>query len=179
LLISGSLRVGSTNTAALKTAAGVAPAGTTAHLYDGLAALPAFNPDDDHDPLPAAVARLRDEVHRADGLVFSVPEYAGALPGSLKNLLDWTIGDPDPRSVNGKPVAWLNVSARGAADAHDSLRRILRYAGARLIEGACLDVPVTQADVGQDGSIADERIRGAVAAALHRLVEQIGGRPEV
>ena len=47
LLISGSTRSGSTNTAALRTIAAVAPAGVSAELYDGLAGLPAFNPDQD------------------------------------------------------------------------------------------------------------------------------------
>ncbi|MGC4939222.1 NADPH-dependent FMN reductase [Kribbella sp. DT2] len=57
LLISGSTRSGSTNTAVLRTAAGVAPEGITTTLFDGLADLPAFNPDDDHDPLHPAVAK--------------------------------------------------------------------------------------------------------------------------
>ncbi|WP_306796085.1 NAD(P)H-dependent oxidoreductase [Nocardia sp. XZ_19_369] len=25
-------------------------------------------------------------------VLFCTPEYAGTLPGSLKNLLDWTVG---------------------------------------------------------------------------------------
>ena len=37
------------------------------------------------------MTRLRGTIHEADALLFSTPEYAGALPGSLKNLLDWTI----------------------------------------------------------------------------------------
>ncbi len=41
LLIPGSLRSASTNTALLRTARTVAPARTSAVLYDGLAALPA------------------------------------------------------------------------------------------------------------------------------------------
>src|SRR5262249_37352012 len=43
LLISGSTRGGSVNTAALATVAALAPAPVTAVAYDGLAALPAFN----------------------------------------------------------------------------------------------------------------------------------------
>ncbi|MGW3122206.1 NADPH-dependent FMN reductase [Streptomyces sp. NPDC001107] len=60
LLLSGSLRVGSTNEAVLRTARAVAPSvPVEAVLYDGLAGLPHFNPDDDVDPLPEAVAGLR------------------------------------------------------------------------------------------------------------------------
>src|SRR5690349_16190014 len=59
LLVSGSTRAGSTNTAALRTLRVLAAPPVAAVLYDEMADLPAFNPDDDHDPLPPAVARMR------------------------------------------------------------------------------------------------------------------------
>lgn len=151
LLISGSLRDHSTNTAVLRTAAAVAPPGTIALLGAFLAELPHFNPDDDVDPLPAPVAELRGRIHDADAIVVSTPEYAGALPGSFKNLLDWTIDDDQPRSINGKPVAWINASPRKAAGAHASLRTVLGYAGAVVVEEACIEVPVTGSMIGDDG----------------------------
>lgn len=49
--------------------------------------------------LDDVVADLRAEIHRSDAVVVSSPEYAGALPGSFKNLLDWTIGDDQPGSM--------------------------------------------------------------------------------
>ena len=89
----GAFRGGSTNTAVLRTAQALAPEGVTAFLYEGVGELPQFNPDDDVIPLPAAVDDLRTQIRRASGVLFSTPEYAGGLPGSFKNLLDWTIGD--------------------------------------------------------------------------------------
>jgi chromate reductase, NAD(P)H dehydrogenase (quinone) len=65
LLISGSTRSGSANTAALVTAAALAPERVTPVLYGGLADLPAFNPDHDGDLLPAAAAGLRGEIGAA------------------------------------------------------------------------------------------------------------------
>ena len=47
LLISGSLRSASTNTAALRTARAVAPAGVEVTVYEGLERRPPYNPDDD------------------------------------------------------------------------------------------------------------------------------------
>jgi len=47
LLISGSLRAGSTNSALLRTAQACSPSGVETTLYEGLGALPHFNPDDD------------------------------------------------------------------------------------------------------------------------------------
>src|SRR4051794_18403425 len=52
--------------------------------------LPAFVPAD--DALPPPVVDLLTRIDNADAVVVSTPEYAGGLPGSLKNLLDRTVG---------------------------------------------------------------------------------------
>jgi chromate reductase len=169
LLVSGSLREGSTNSAVLRTAQRVQPDAVDATLYAGLADLPAFNPDLDADCLPAAVADLRDAIRASDGVLFSTPEYAGGLPGAFKNLLDWTVGDDRPGSMYEKPVAWLNVAARGAPNAHESLRKVLGYVHATIVEPACLAIPVTSAMVDADGLVADETVIRQLVNALEIL----------
>src|SRR5436305_14857355 len=108
LLISGSLRDGSTNTAVLNTARMLAGDDVRTVLYGGMGELPHFNPDDDREgqPVHAAVAELRGQVAAADALLLCTPEYAGALPGALKNLLECTVGDG---GTYRKPVAWINA----------------------------------------------------------------------
>jgi NAD(P)H-dependent FMN reductase len=132
LLISGSTRAASTNTALRRTAVAVAPAGVTTKLFEGLTDLPHFNPDDDKEPLHPAVTVLRAEITRSDAVLFCTREYAGALPGSFKNLLDWTVGGGE---IYGKPVAWINASSlpTGAADAHASLNKVLGYLSVDLV----------------------------------------------
>src|SRR3954454_7449705 len=105
LLISGSTRETSMQNAALRTAARFAPAGITASVYDGLRDVPAFVPG--QSPAPGAVEFLRHRINGADALLFCTPEFAGSLPGSLKNLRDWLV---DGGELSGKPVAWLSVS---------------------------------------------------------------------
>jgi chromate reductase, NAD(P)H dehydrogenase (quinone) len=170
LMICGSLRTGSSNEAVLRTAGALAPASVRAALYTGLADLPHFNPDDDRDPLPASVADLRARIGAADALLFCVPEYAGALPGSFKNLLDWTVGGDE---TGGKPAAWINSSPRGAVGAHDSLRSVLGYTGAEVVDAACVRIAVTQQVIGADGLIEDEAMRKQVASAVEVLVEHV------
>jgi NAD(P)H-dependent FMN reductase len=169
LLVSGSLREASTNSAVVRTAHLVAPEGIATDVYDAVAHLPAFNPDDDTDPLPPAVADLRTRIHRADGVLFSTPEYAGALPGAFKNVLDWMIGDDQAGSIAGKPVAWINASVRDATDAHESLRKVLGYASAQIVEDACAHVPVASALVDAAGVIEDETVRARIATSLAAL----------
>lgn len=173
LLVSGSLRDLSTTAATLRTAGQVAPADVVAERYDGLGLLPHFNPDDDGPSLPPAVEHLRHRVHEADAVLFCTPEYAGALPGSFKNLLDWLIGDDQPRSIYEKPVAWINASPRGARLAHDSLRVVLDYAHARIVEDAIANLGLTAADIGPDGTVVAPDLRAAIAASVARLAAAV------
>jgi NAD(P)H-dependent FMN reductase len=130
-------------------------------MYDGLAGLPAFNPDHDGDLLPAAVAGLRREIATADAVLFCTPEYAGNLPGSLKNLLDWTVGGGE---MYGKPVAWINVAPGGRGKgAVDALAGVLGYVGAVVVEAACRDVPVDRASIAADGHVSDQGFQAAAA----------------
>src|ERR671934_277807 len=87
--ISGSLRRGSYNTQVLREAARLLPADVEFTLFDGLKEVPPYDEDDDVQPAPAAVARLRDAIAGADAVLFSTPEYNSSLPGQLKNAIDW------------------------------------------------------------------------------------------
>ena len=172
LLVSGSTRSGSTNTAALRTVQAVAPDTVRAVLYEGLSGLPAFNPDDDYEPLHPAVAELRRQITEADALLFCTPEYAGGLPGSFKNLLDWTVGGGE---IYGKPVAWINVAAEGRGlQAEESLATVLGYVGAQPIESACVRLPVARGAIGPDGLVSDVEIRARLAELLRTVVHHVG-----
>lgn len=172
LLVCGSLRAGSTNAAALTTARSLAPEGLEAELYEGLADLPHFNPDE--DPIgggpPAPAAALRRAIGEADGILFCAPEYAGALPGSFKNLLDWSVGGGE---MEAKPVAWINVSGRaapsGGAKAEAELREVLGYTNSTVVEAACVRVPVERGAIGADGLVGDGEARKLIAAAIAAL----------
>jgi len=172
LFVSGSLRDGSTNTAVLRTARAVAPAGVATVIYAGMASLPHFNPDDDREgePVHPAVGDLRRQIDAADALLLCTPEYAGALPGALKNVLEWTVGNA---GTYRKAVAWINASSRaavgGAADAHESLRKVLGYVGASIVDEACASIPVPRAAIEPDGTIADVAIRQQIAQTLSLL----------
>lgn len=169
-MISGSVRAGSVNGAVIATAVELLPEGMGAVVYDGLAELPHFNPDLDHDPLPASVVELRRLIDESSGLFLSTPEYAGAMPGALKNLLEWTVGGVE---TTRKPVGWANPSSmpNRAAGTYASLRTVLDYTDARVVDEACVDVPVPRALIGSDGRISDEGVRAALGEALSALVQ--------
>ncbi len=170
LMICGSVRDGSVNAAVLRTAAEFLPEGVCAVLHEGLVTLPHFNPDLDREPLPPPVVALRAAIAAASALLISTPEYAGAMPGALKNLLEWTVGGTE---TSGKRTGWLNPSTgpTRAAGTYASLGIVLRYTDAAIIDAACVDVPVPRALIGADGRITDENIRARIAEAMQALVE--------
>jgi len=169
LLIAGSLRAGSTNAAVLRLAGALAPEGVIVDTYDRLGQLPHFNPDQDVDPLPLEVVDLRERIDAADAILFCTPEYAGALPGSFKNLLDWTVGGIE---IGGKAVAWINCSASptGGVRAQDSLRTVLGYVDAAVIDAACVHVRVPRQAIDSRGEIDDPAIRQGVTASVAEIL---------
>ncbi|MEU9237193.1 NADPH-dependent FMN reductase [Streptomyces subrutilus] len=173
LLLSGSLRAGSSNDSVLSTAQAVAPSQVRTVVYKGLAGLPHFNPDDDTDPLPAPVAELRAAIAEAAAVLICTPEYAGTLPGSFKNLLDWTVGGTE---ICDKPVAWVNAAAAGRGQgAEGTLRLVLGYTGAAIVESACVSIPVVSQMIGTDGLITDPAVREQIGTVLACLAEAYEG----
>ncbi|MCX5079429.1 NADPH-dependent FMN reductase [Streptomyces sp. NPDC001940] len=169
LLLSGSLRAGSSNEAVLRTAQALASPRARTVMYDGLAALPHFNPDDDADPLPVPVAALRAAIAEATAVLICTPEYAGTLPGSFKNLLDWTVGGTE---ICDKPVAFVNAAAPGRGEgAAATLRTVLGYTGADIVESACTRIPVERGMIGPDGVITDPTAREQLGNVLGLLAE--------
>jgi len=171
--ISGSLRARSSNAETLRAAALLAPAGVAVTLYDGLAALPAFNPDldtpDAPEYLPAPVAALRAEIACADGLLISSPEYAHGVAGALKNALDWLVGSLD---FAGTPVAVINAAPRAVlADAQ--LREILATMAARLVEPASIAIPVQSTGLDAAAIAAHPALAVALRDAMARFCDAV------
>ncbi|MFC4948388.1 NADPH-dependent FMN reductase [Pseudonocardia sp. GCM10023141] len=170
LLVSGSTRSGSTNTAALRTAIEVAPDGVDAALWERLVDLPAFVPEDEREP-PAAVTDLRRRLAAADAVVFCVPEYAGNLPGSFKNALDWVVGSGE---LYRKPVAWINVGTPGRGEgATAALAGVLGYVDADVIGPACVRIEVRRDALAPDGAVADAAVRAGLAAQLAAVAAHV------
>lgn len=172
--ISGSLRAASTNTAALRAASLLAPAGCVILLSDAPGLLPPFNADRDGDQLPLSVAAFRAEIAAADGLLIASPEYAHGVSGVLKNALDWLVaGSEFPE----KPVALINCSPR-ATLAQAQLRETLLTMAGRVIDDAAVTLPLLGRDLDAAAIAADPALASPLQAALDRFAAAIvaGGK---
>jgi len=168
--ISGSLRVGSSNHAVLQALGKMAPDNITYNIYNGLSEIPAFDPGLDNDEPPVSVAKLRQLLAEADGVMICTPEYAYGVPGALKNALDWMVSSG---SFVGKPTALITAST-GGENAHEALIKILGAIDANLIKEATLLISFIRSKMDSEGNITDEetaeKLKGVLNAFLAALI---------
>src|SRR2546423_9379219 len=110
--ISGSLRKGSFNTALLRAAIDVAPAGTTIDIQS-IRDIPLYDGDVEvATGVPAAVQALKDRIAAADGVLIATPEYNNSIPGVVKNAIDWLSRPASdiPRVFRDKKVAIIGAT---------------------------------------------------------------------
>lgn len=167
--ISGSLRKASYNTAALRAARELAPAGIVIELAE-IGDIPIYNEDLRAAGLPASMERLRAQMRAADALLFVTPEYNYSIPGVLKNAIDWASRPPD-QPFDGKPVAIMGVtgSLLGTARAQYHLRQMLVWLNAFPINKPEVFIGQAASKFDGDGRLTDETTRGLVRQLLEAL----------
>ena len=122
-ILVGSLREGSINRKVAQSLCAFAGERLNCDIVE-IGNLPLYNQDSDANPPPEYVA-FRDEIGRADGILFVTPEYNRGMPGVLKNAID--VGSrPYGKSVfNQKPAAIVSASpgSIGGALANHQVRQ--------------------------------------------------------
>jgi chromate reductase len=172
LAIAGSLRRGSYNRRLLLAAAELLPPDVDFELLEDLKAVPAYDEDDELEPAPPPVARLRAAIAGADALLFATPEYNSSIPGQLKNALDWASRPIASSALRNKPVAVVGAStgAFGAVWSQAELRKVLAATGARVLDVE-LAVGHAAERFDQQGRLVDESVREQLQESLDALVE--------
>ena len=166
LAVSGSLQARSSNARVLEAARRQAPEGVQVVLSTSVGEMPHFNPDCEADgPMGGAVAEFRAELAAADAVLIATPEYAHALPGSLKNALDWIVGSGE---FYGKRVAVISAapSPDRGINAREMLERTLRAQGAVVVSSATIQVTHLESD----------GLGPATVAAVHAVLDSLIAR---
>lgn len=181
LCLAGSLRRDSWNRRLLQVAVTQAPATLQLDVYDALSAVPLFDEDlEQREPAgPAGVRALRAAIAAADGLIIATPEYNHAIPGVLKNALDWLSREsPAGDVLPEKPVAVLGASSGpwGTRLAQASLRQVLHTCGALVMPAPTLFVANAASRFDADGALADLAIVPSLQSftlAFERWMERV------
>ena len=176
--LSGSLRAGSFNTALLRAAAALMPAGSTLEVAT-LAGIPLYDGDAEaKDGIPPAAQALKDKLAACDGLLLATPEYNNSLPGVLKNGIDWMSRPPADigRVFGNRHVAVIGASPGnfGTILAQNAWLPVLRTLGMQPWFGAKLMVSRAGTVFDANGEITDEKTRGQLQQFLQGFVASIG-----
>ncbi|WP_406824393.1 NAD(P)H-dependent oxidoreductase [Pedobacter sp. KACC 23697] len=105
-------------------------------------------------------------IHLADGIIISTPEYAMGLPGSLENLLDWTVS---VASLSGKSVLVLVASTQGEK-AYQSLIDILTVLEAKISSQL---IPFAKARINHNAEITDFETLTKLKSTVHAFVATV------
>jgi len=160
--IAGSLRTGSFNAALLREAARSAPPGVEV-VIKLIAAIPLYNGDEEEQAgIPTPVQELKDAIAAAQGLLLATPEYNNAMPGVLKNAIDWLTRPPSDitRVFGGKPVAIMGATPGGFGTilSQNAWLPVLRTLGTKPWFGGRLLVSHAHQVFGDRGEITDVRL---------------------
>lgn len=177
--ISGSLRAGSLNSALLRAAAELMPAGSHLEIGD-ISGIPLYDGDVEAESgIPGSVRELKERLAVADGILIVTPEYNASLPGVLKNALDWLSrpGSDIPRVFGGKPVALMGATpgGLGTINAQQAWLPVLRAFRTRPWFGASMMVSRANELFDADGRLTDPATRERLENYLREFVAFVDG----
>lgn len=172
LAIPGSLRRGSYNRALLEVAREVAPEGIQVDIFD-LHEVPLYNGDVEAEGDPEAVRALKQRIATADALLVATPEYNGAMPGVLKNALDWASRPPE-RALRGKLVALIGATPgrSGATRALHSARQFFEAVGGRILSEPTIGVAQAGEHFDAEGTLVNSATRQEIGVLLAALAAE-------
>jgi chromate reductase, NAD(P)H dehydrogenase (quinone) len=132
--------------------------------------LPIFNQDNEGN-LPPEVVRFKDEIAKADGVIFVTPEHNRSIPTALKNAVDWGARPYGKNSWAGKPVFITGTSpgAIGTALAQQHLRNVLGASLNALVFGGEAYLTFKPNLVDDQGNIADDSTKSFLQGFLDRF----------
>ena len=124
----GSLRKASCNRALLRAAVNLAPEGLEITAFE-LDDVPLYNGDVEAQGDPEPVARFKQSIAQADGLLFVTPEYNQGVPAVMKNAVDWASRPPGKAELQRKPVGIIGASPgmTGSARGQTQLRQAFEF----------------------------------------------------
>ena len=169
IAIQGSTRTNATSNLLIEAISALYEEQLIINVYDKIASLPHFNPDDDVENVMTEVKDFRAQIQQADGILICSPEYAHGVPGTLKNALDWTVSSAD---FYDKPTALITASTDGSFG-HTAMREILKAIGDDTSEKLQLLISFVKNKVSNQGIITHADTLLAVKELMRNLIETI------
>jgi chromate reductase len=131
--------------------------------------LPLYNSDFDSDYPPEGLA-LKEAIAASDGILFISPEYNRAIPGALKNAIDWGSRPWGTNSFARKPSGIIGASpgAIGTAVMQSNMRSVLSFLDAPQLNSPEAYITFRADEYGDNGEVFNEK----TAAFLRHYMEE-------
>jgi chromate reductase len=168
--IAGSLRRGSYNRAALRTAQKLVTDNAVLEIFE-LDKIPPFS-EDLEKQMPQSVLNLKAKIRSADAVLFVTPEYNYSIPGVLKNAIDWASRPYGDNSWDSKPVAIMGASVGmlGTARAQYHLRQVFVFLNVYPLNRPEVMIANAADKFDKDGNLTDQKTREKIKELLDALV---------
>ena len=165
--IAGSLRKGSFNKAALRSAVALRPSNVTLETFD-ISSFPLFNQDDEKNP-PEVIRQFKEKIRASDAILFATPEYNYSVPGVLKNAIDWA--SRPSNAWEGKPVAIMSASVGmiGGARAQHHLRQMFVFLNMYALNRPEVIIPHAADKFDSAGNLTDQQTKEKIQELLKAL----------
>jgi chromate reductase, NAD(P)H dehydrogenase (quinone) len=171
LAVSGSTRLGSTNTAMLRSIQSAAGSAHVVTIFDRINELPVFSPDLEYPDPPKQVVQFAKSIAKVDGLIVASPEYVRSIPGGLKNAIDWLVSRNE---LIEKPIVLAHASHRGD-DMLRQLRTVLGTVSVRFNEDLFLRFHLTTLSPEEISHVlSQERHQAAIRKFLDEFATYCG-----
>ncbi len=172
LAISGSTRQDSSNHNLIKAIADLFINELEISIFESIANLPHFNPDDNNENVSSQVLDFRKQINDADGVLICTPEYAHGVPGILKNAIDWTVSTND---FSHKPTVLITASTDGRFG-HTALLETLKVIEAENIEQLQLLISFVRTKINEN-KITDEKTLEEIKQLFNNFIKTIDSNP--
>jgi|SRR5690554_3182353 len=139
-----------------------------------IANLPLYSYDYDND-YPAEGRALKEAIASVDAVLFVTPEYNRAIPGALKNAIDWASRPWGQNSFARKPSAVIGASigAIGTAVAQQNLRSVLSFCDSPQMNSPEAYIQITPGLITDDGEVTNESTKEFLTDYMNSYFEFI------
>ena len=122
--------------------------------------LPIYNQDNEQ-PVPAPVARMKADIEAADAVLFVTAEHSRSIPAVLKNAIDWGARPYGKNSWTGKPAAVTGTTsgAISTAVAQTHLRAVLNSGVGMHVLGGEAYIQFKPELIDATGTVTDDGVR--------------------
>jgi len=172
LLLSGSLRKDSINTALLRACESATKKDVRFIWADPR--IPLYNEELEED-FPEEAHKLRDAILSADGVILASPEYNRGMSGVMKNAIDWASRPYGDNAWEGKIILAASASPGSIAGALAvyQMKQSLLHLNAQVMGQPEVMVGGAFEKFNDAGELTDMETKKFIKSAVDTLIEKI------